>query len=422
MNPLQSARRKSYEFMSREGEAPVERRIAAGVLIAGTLAAALAAAVFWKLTDRRASDAARVESIADGLAKTLTGGANPQPALAAVVDSGVVTGAVLYDANGTALARAGAPTTAASEVVCRSIPGGTLCVEPLPPAPPPIRALLIAGASGLALAILAAIVIPIAVRPHVRAIRLDVERAAAEEIRIRETELRRRSYDLELANKDLESFAHTVSHDLRGPLGSVLGFAEALRDGDGGELNEDGRESVHWILESSHTMRDLIDGLLQMSRLSREELDRSEVDLSSIAKGIAYSLQKAGPSREVEFRIADDVVANGDERLLRAVMENLLTNAWKFTSKREHARIEFGKLGDNSHTTFFVRDNGAGFDPAHAAKMFRPFQRLHSAKEFEGTGIGLATVQRILQKHGGKAWAEGDPDRGATVYFTTDSP
>ena len=426
----------------------MERRTAAGVLIAGTLATLIATSIFWKLTDRRAEDTRRIESIADGLTKTLAGGASPQAVLSAVVDSGSVAGAVLYDANGSPVARAGTSKNATSEVVCRSVASGTLCVEPLPSRPPRLDAILAAAGGGIALTIIATFVITAMLRQKLRDVRRDVEHAVADpsfaqridpvngelaplvetinkvldQIRNREAELRRRTHDLEFANKDLESFAHTISHDLRGPLGSVLGFAESLRDGEGSQLNDDGRESVRWILESANTMRDLIDGLLQMSRLSREEMERGNVDLSAIAKGIAYSLQKNKPERDVDFHIAENVVAHGDERLLRAVMENLLTNAWKFTGKREHARIEFGRLHENGHSTFYVRDNGAGFDPAHAAKMFRPFQRLHSSKEFEGTGIGLATVQRILQRHGGRVWAEGEPDRGATIYFMTETP
>jgi light-regulated signal transduction histidine kinase (bacteriophytochrome) len=239
------------------------------------------------------------------------------------------------------------------------------------------------------------------------------------QIQSREADLLRRTYDLENANRDLESFAHTISHDLRGPLGSVLGFAEALGDVYGNELDAEGREYIRWILESSRQMQSLIDGLLGLSRLSRAELHRQAVDLSAIAAGIATSLTKATPEREVEFRIRPDVVADGDELLLRAVLENLIANAWKFTGKNERAVIEFGMAPQNGHKTFFVRDNGAGFDPTQASKMFRPFQRLHSAREFEGTGIGLATVQRILQRHGGKAWAEGEPGQGATIFFTT---
>ena len=362
----------------------VERRIAAGVLAGVLVAAALSTTVFWKLADTRAAG-----------------------------------NAVLYDKSGVSVARAEGASRAA-EVVCASIPGGTLCVEPIALARATKSAILAAAATATTSAVLLTLFAIAMLRRATAHVREEVEREHAEQLRLREVELRRRTYELEAANKDLESFAHTVSHDLRGPLGGIRGFGEALRDGFGGELNDEGRESVRWILESADQMQSLIDGLLQMSRLSRAELERDDVDLSAIAKGIATSLQKTAPDREVEFAITDDVVANGDERLLRAVMENLMTNAWKFTSKRDRARIEFGRTRDNGHVAYYVRDNGAGFDPAHAPKMFRPFQRLHSSKEFEGTGIGLATVQRILQRHGGKAWAEGEPGKGATIYFTTE--
>ena len=166
-------------------------------------------------------------------------------------------------------------------------------------------------------------------------------------------------------------------------------------------------------------MSQLIEGLLQMARLSRVEVQRREVDLSSMAERIAAILQRTHPDRVVDFRIARGIVASGDEKLLAAVLENLINNAWKFTSKRANARIEIGVKQDGGPPAFFVRDNGAGFDPQHAAKMFRPFQRLHSEREFSGTGIGLATVQKIVQRHGGRTWAEGEPERGATIYFTT---
>jgi light-regulated signal transduction histidine kinase (bacteriophytochrome) len=194
-----------------------------------------------------------------------------------------------------------------------------------------------------------------------------------------------------------------------------------LRDAYGGELNADGREYVQWIIESANQMRSLIDGLLSLSRLTRAEMRRGPVDLTAIARAIANSLAKSRPDRGVEFKIADNVVADGDEMLLRAVLENLIGNAWKFTEKESVPRIEFGVSSDNGQRAYYVRDNGAGFDPTQAAKMFRPFQRLHSSNEFEGTGIGLATVQRILQRHGGKAWGEGEPGHGATIYFTTGS-
>jgi signal transduction histidine kinase len=231
----------------------------------------------------------------------------------------------------------------------------------------------------------------------------------------RDVELRRRSVELEEVNKDLESFAYSVSHDLRAPLGSVDGFAQAIEAEYADVLDSTAKEYFGWIHEGCRQMRDLIDGLLQMTRLTRAEVQREPVDLSSIAKSVADSLQQANPERTASFRIREEVRTVGDERLLRAVLENLLSNAWKFTRHRPEAQIEFGQAGG----AFYVRDNGAGFDPSHAAKMFRPFQRLHSTREFEGTGIGLATVQKIIERHGGRAWAEGEPDQGATIYFTT---
>ncbi|HVR37692.1 MAG TPA: ATP-binding protein [Thermoanaerobaculia bacterium] len=233
----------------------------------------------------------------------------------------------------------------------------------------------------------------------------------------REVALRRRTAEVEAANKDLESFAYSVSHDLRAPLGSVDGFAQALAEYTS-DLDENARECVHWIREAARQMRDLIEGLLQMSRLARTDIEQGTVDLTAIARAIGDSLRQAHPEREIDFVVRDGVRVTGDEHLLRAVMENLLSNAWKFTRDASRARVEFGVVEDNGHPAYFVRDNGAGFDPTHASKLFRPFQRLHSMREFEGTGIGLATVQRIIQRHGGTAWAEGDVGKGATIYFT----
>ena len=231
----------------------------------------------------------------------------------------------------------------------------------------------------------------------------------------REIAIRRRTLEIEAVNKDLEAFAYSVSHDLRAPLGSIDGFSQALEMDYGDKLDENGREYIGWIKQAARQMRDLIDGMLQMSRLTRMEVERGEVDLSSIARNIAESLRQSNPERPVKFDIREGVHTVGDERLLRAVLENLMANAWKFTRNREPARIEFGAAGG----AYYVRDNGAGFDPTHASKMFRPFQRLHSSREFEGTGIGLATVQKIVERHGGKAWAEGEVGKGATIYFTT---
>ncbi len=233
----------------------------------------------------------------------------------------------------------------------------------------------------------------------------------------REIMLRRRTIELEAANRELESFSYSVSHDLRAPLGGIDGFAQALQMDYAEKLDDPGRECLQWIREGCHQMRELIDGLLQMSRVSRGEVQRETVDLSSIARNVADSLKQANPERAVRFEIRDGVRAIGDERLLRAVLENLMNNAWKFTRHRAEARIEFGTTGG----AYYVRDNGAGFDPSHAAKMFRPFQRLHSAREFEGTGIGLATVSKIVERHGGRAWAEGEVEKGATIFFTTGS-
>jgi signal transduction histidine kinase len=231
----------------------------------------------------------------------------------------------------------------------------------------------------------------------------------------RDVELRRRSVELEQANKELESFAYSVSHDLRAPLGSIDGFIQAIEIDYAAQLDDTAREYFGWIHEGCRQMRDLIDGLLQMTRLTRAELTRQTVDLSAIAESVAESLQSTSPERAAHFDIRRGVQTVGDERLLRAVLENLMSNAWKFTRHRPETRIEFGQNGG----AFYVKDNGAGFDPSHAAKMFRPFQRLHSTREFEGTGIGLATVQKIIERHGGRAWAEGELDKGATIFFTT---
>jgi signal transduction histidine kinase len=231
----------------------------------------------------------------------------------------------------------------------------------------------------------------------------------------RDVELRRRSTELEAVNKDLESFAYSVSHDLRAPLGSIDGFVQAIEADYKHLFDDNGKEYLTWIHEGCRQMRDLIDGLLQMTRLTRAELQREQVDLSAIARSVAESLQQTNPSRAARFEIRNGLRTVGDERLLRAVLENLMSNAWKFTRHRPETRIEFGQNG----SAFYVKDNGAGFDPSHAAKMFRPFQRLHSMREFEGTGIGLATVQKIIERHGGRAWAEGEVDKGATIWFTT---
>jgi len=229
---------------------------------------------------------------------------------------------------------------------------------------------------------------------------------------------RRRTLELEAANRDLEGFAYAVSHDLRAPLGSVDGFAQALRDDYQDQFDETAKEYLSWILEGCRQMRELIEGLLEMARLARADMAHDDVDLSSIAHSVAESLRQKSPDRDVRFDIREGAHIVGDPRLMRAVLENLMANAFKFTRGRDAAQIEFGIATNSGEPAFYVRDNGAGFDPAQAARMFRPFQRLHSSREFEGTGIGLATVQKIVARHGGRAWAEGEVGKGATIYFT----
>ena len=251
-------------------------------------------------------------------------------------------------------------------------------------------------------------------RPHRGALGAIVDAAndLLARVQDRELALRRRTVELEAANKDLEAFTFSVSHDLRAPIGAIDGFSQALEDET---LTATGREYLFWIRDSCKQMHDLVDGLLQMSRLSRAEVEREDLDASEMARSVAESLRQREPERAVDFRIQNGIHVNADPRLMRAVLENLMANAWKFTRKHETATIEFG--AQNGH--LYVRDDGAGFDPGHAAKMFQAFQRLHSRDEFEGTGIGLATVERILHRHGGKIWAEGEVEKGATFYFTT---
>jgi light-regulated signal transduction histidine kinase (bacteriophytochrome) len=240
-----------------------------------------------------------------------------------------------------------------------------------------------------------------------------------EQVNENEVVLRRRTLELESANKELEAFTFSASHDLRAPLASIDGFTQMLIEDCGTQLDDMARDCVHWIRDACAQMQELVEGLLQMSRFSRADLEREEVDLSQLAHAIADNLRQREPHRNVDVRIQEGVVVNGDRRLLRAVLENLLSNAWKFTGKRPHATIEFGVTNQNGRSAIYVRDDGAGFDPGYADKMFRAFQRLHTRQEFEGTGIGLATVERILHRHGGKIWAEGEVEKGATFYFTT---
>lgn len=227
-----------------------------------------------------------------------------------------------------------------------------------------------------------------------------------------------RTIELESVNKELESFAYSVSHDLRAPLRSMDGFSQVLVERYADQLDERGTRYLTHIRDAAQEMGQLIDALLQLSRVTRGEMQRTHVDLSALARAAAAQLRKTEPGRAVTFAIVDGLVATGDAPLLRVLLENLLGNAWKFTRKRPDASIAVEMTQADGIPVYAVRDNGAGFDMTYAAKLFLPFQRLHTAGEFEGTGIGLATVQGIVRRHGGRAWAEGVVGKGATIFFT----
>ena len=232
-------------------------------------------------------------------------------------------------------------------------------------------------------------------------------------------ELRERAAELEATNKELEAFSYSVSHDLRSPLQNIDSFSQILIEEYANRLNAEGRDYMQRLRASCQHMEEIIDALLALSNMSRHELVLEPVDLTKLAKSIATELQRKDPERDVDWAIAEGLTAEGDARLLRVVLENLLGNAWKFTTKRERGRIEFGALPQcNGARTYFVRDNGAGFDMARAGHLFAPFKRLHEQTQFRGTGIGLATVQRVIRRHHGRIWAEGVVDQGATFCFT----
>jgi two-component system NtrC family sensor kinase len=222
---------------------------------------------------------------------------------------------------------------------------------------------------------------------------------------------------LESKNEELESFSYSVAHDLRAPLRSIDGFGLILLEDYADKLDDDGKHYLNYVRESAQQMARLIDDLLALSRVARGEFRRTPIDLSAMVRSVTARLAQTTPGREVELVVADGLLAEGDIGLMKIAFENLLGNAWKFTSTSARARIEVG-VCDDDRCTYFVRDNGAGFDMAYASKLFGMFQRLHSAAEFEGTGIGLATVQRIVRRHGGRIWAEGAVGRGATFFFT----
>lgn len=232
-----------------------------------------------------------------------------------------------------------------------------------------------------------------------------------------------RTRELESANRELESFTYSVSHDLRAPVRRISGFSAILENEFAGLLPAGARNYLHRIAENTQRMGELIDDLFTLSLVSRTRVGRSMVNLSEIANSVRAQLQSAAPERKVETVIQESLTAHCDPKLIRIALENLLGNAWKFTAKMALARIEFGAETDaHGERVFYVRDNGAGFDMEHAAHLFEPFRRMHSAAEFEGSGIGLATVQRIVARHDGRIWANAAPGAGATFYFTLEAP
>jgi signal transduction histidine kinase len=228
-----------------------------------------------------------------------------------------------------------------------------------------------------------------------------------------------RTTQLENLNRELESFSYSVSHDLRAPLRAIDGFSELLARELGPTASEKARRYLHLVGENATKMGGLIEDLLKLARVAREEVRRIDVDLAGMARAIAERLRTEAPGREAEFIIPDRLLVQGDAGLMSVVMENLLSNAWKYTSKTGRARIELGiKADPDGSTCIYVDDNGAGFDATRAENLFRPFQRMHTAEEFPGTGVGLATVQRIISRHGGRIWATAAPGQGARFSFT----
>lgn len=234
----------------------------------------------------------------------------------------------------------------------------------------------------------------------------------------RTREVQEKAWQLEAANKELEAFSCSVSHDLKAPLRKIEQFNQLIQGKYGDEVDGELKDYLGRISGNAHQMSDLIEDLLKFSRSASLELTRADVDLSEVARETFHTLKSEDPHRHVETRVQDGVIAYGDKALLTTVMENLIGNAWKYTSKKEKSEIEFGAQVQDGQTVYYVKDNGVGFNMSEAHRLFRLFMRLHSKTEYPGTGIGLASVQRVVARHGGRVWAEAEPDRGATFYFT----
>lgn len=247
---------------------------------------------------------------------------------------------------------------------------------------------------------------------------IDRSLKAEEEIKALNRHLERQVEALNDANHELEAFSYSVSHDLRGPLNRMAGFSQALLEAHAGKLDEQSTLYLQRIDNSARRMCNLVDDLLNFSRLTRVEMQEVRVDLSALVRGLAEEIAARDPQRLAEFVIADGILAWGDATMLHTAMQNLMENSWKFSRHHKTTRIEFGVLDRASQPTYFLRDDGAGFDMADAARLFSPFQRLHKEAEFEGTGIGLALVERIIRRHGGTIWAESAIEHGASFYFT----
>lgn len=247
---------------------------------------------------------------------------------------------------------------------------------------------------------------------------ITMQKKAESEIMQLNDELARRTAELETINKELESFSYSVSHDLRAPLRSIDGFSNLILKKYADRLDESGKDYFKRVIHASQQMGQLIDDLLIIARITRAEMNLEMTDLSAMAESIASDLKLSQPERKADFIIQSGMTDKADRNLMNAALRNLLENAWKYSRKAAKAKIEFGTVAGENKTIYYIRDNGVGFDMKYSEKLFGAFQRLHSITEFEGTGIGLATVQRIIRRHGGNIWTEGEVDRGATFYFT----